>query len=303
MLLGLTLLAIAMSPPSDLSGYWTNLSITGLQRPAGLPTLTISDRRAAEIEREANDPPPEARKQVGQADVGARDSEWLLEPSQLARIDGKARTSWIIDPPDGRLPYNPAGRAALAQARDAFDQGFDNPEDRPTDEQCLLGSGTPAGPPLNNAAFNPVYEIVQTSGTVAVIAEMDHDIRLIRMGSPRPDRPVARWMGTSVGHWEGRTLVVETTGVHPKEARHGGDAMLSPGARVTERFTLAAPDTISYRFTVSDPVYYTRTWSGEMPLRRVAGPLLEYACHEGDRSLAGALAGARRGEEQPERTR
>ena len=230
----------------------------------------------------------------GQADVGARDSEWLLEPSRLARIKGKARTSWITDPSNGRLPYTPAGQAALAKARDAFDHAFDNPEERPSDEQCLLGSGTPAGPPLNNSSFNPVYEIVQTRGTVAIIAEMVHDVRLIRMGELLPDHPIGSWMGASVGRWQGRTLVVETTGFHLKEARHGGDAMLSPAARITERFTRTSPDTISYRFSVTDPTYYTRPWSGEMPLKRVAGPLLEYACHEGDRSLAGALAGARR---------
>ena len=296
MLLGVMLLALAAPSSPDLSGYWTNLSITGLQRDGSTPTLTISDQRAASIEHKENDPSPEAREQVGQADVGARDSEWLLEPSRLARIGGKARTSWITDPPDGRLPYNPAGRAALAGARDAFDHAFKNPEDRPTDEQCLLGSGTPAGPPLNNAAFNPFYEIAQTTKAVAIVTEMDHDVRLIPLGQELPSQPMPRWMGTSVGHWEGRTLVVETTGLHPKEARHGGDAMLSPAARITERFTRTSPDTISYRFSVSDPTYYTRTWSGEMPLQRVAGPLLEYACHEGDRSLAGALAGARREE-------
>lgn len=297
MLLGVILLTMMAPPPSDLSGYWTNFSITGLQRPTGLRSVTISDERAAKIEREENDPLPQAQQQVGQADVGARESEWMLAPSRLARIAGKARTSWLTDPPDGQLPYSAAGRAALAQARDAFDHAFDNPEERPTDEQCLLGSGTPAGPPLNNPPFNPFYEIVETPGAVAIIAEMDHDVRLIRMGDrPGPHLAITPWMGNSVGHWEGGTLVVVTTGLNPKEARHGGEAMLSPRAEITERFTRTSPETISYRFSVSDPTYYTRTWSGEMPLKRVAGPLLEYACHEGDRSLAGALAGARRAE-------
>ena len=194
MRLGVIFLVLAVPPRTDLSGQWTNLSITGLQRDRSTPTLTISDERASRIEHEENDPPPEARKQVGQADVGARDSEWLLAPSRLARIDGRARTSWITDPPDGRLPYTSAGRAALARARDAFDHAFDNPEDRPTDEQCLLGSGAPAGPPLNNAAFNPVYEIVQTSNIVAIVAEMDHDVRLIRMGEQLSKQPVSSSM-------------------------------------------------------------------------------------------------------------
>ncbi|MCR5875068.1 hypothetical protein LRS10_13280 [Phenylobacterium sp. J426] len=203
-----------------------------------------------------------------------------------------------MDPADGRLPYTAQGRrlyeATLQKARNTFD----GPESRPLGERCILGFGSTAGPPMLNVLYNNHYQIQQTPDHVVIVVEMNHDARIIPLKA-EPPPPGTPWMGWSVGRWEGDTLVVETRNFNPGESLRpyfGASLFLSPQARVTERFTRISPTQILYDFSVDDPGIYARTWRAEMPLNAARGPVYEYACHEGNYSLPGILAGARKAE-------
>jgi hypothetical protein len=297
----------------DLDGVWTNASQTYLQRRDGFKALvatpaeaaafeqgrrTVSAARAAAVAPDAPALPPDER-------LGG-DSEWREWGDQLARLGGQPRTSWITDPADGRLPYTAAGRAAAARIEAAGDTDFTSAAARPTDERCLAGVGAPAGPPMLNASYNANYQFVQTPDTMAILAEMNHDVRIIRLDPARRHAAggLRPWLGDSVGWWEGDTLVVETVAIHPLQSGQfnlGGRIVLSDAAKVVERFTRTrpakgAPGELNYRFTVSDPVNYRQAWSAEMPLRATKGPIFEYACHEGNYALANVLSGARAAE-------
>ena len=230
--------------------------------------------------------------------VGGPESEapWWDHDLALARIDGQLRTSWIVDPADGRLPLRPAIRKLIAE----YTPTLDGPEARPISERCISAT---AGPPMLNALQNNNYEIVQTADHVVILMENNHEARIIplrdRTHLPRQIRP---WMGDSVGWWENGTLVVETTGFNPGQSLRSNllaDLYVSSDGVVTERFTRISADRILYEFSVNDPASYTRPWRAEMPLVAAKGPLFEYACHEGNYSMEGMLAGARRQEKRP----
>jgi hypothetical protein len=222
-------------------------------------------------------------------------SDFLEMDMKLARIEGQPRSSWIVDPPDGRLPLNDAGRQ---RGRDynARIKRLDGPEVRPPEERCLTSIGSMEGPPMMNTGFNGHYQIIQTPDHVAIQIEMNHDVRIIRLKDRRhPPADVTLWMGDSVGWWEGETLVVETTNLNPKAGvfSMGGGFLHTPTMKITERFTRTAKDQILYQFTVEDPASFSRPWRGEMPFRPAKGPIYEYACHEGNYSLPNILQGAR----------
>jgi hypothetical protein len=284
----------------DLQGLWTNTSVTMLQRPPPFKTLVLSEKEAAMMEggfkKFVGDlvstapidpamPAPPVIKEV-------QNSDFIEMDMHLARIDGQIRSSWIIDPADGKLPLSEAGRKAAKLGS----RGFDGPEVRPTEERCLTAIGSPEGPPMLNTGFNGHYQIVQTRDHVAILIEMNHDVRIIRLGDRTHLPPnVQPWMGDSVGWWEGDTLVVETTNLNPKGGLWslGGGFFYSPQAKLTERFTRRSKDEILYEFTVDDPITFTRPWRAELPMRPAKGPIYEYACHEGNYSLPNILAGAR----------
>jgi hypothetical protein len=152
-----------------------------------------------------------------------------------------------------------------------------------------------AGPPMMATAYNSNYQIVQAPGTVMILTEMIHDVRVIPLdGRPAPSERVRQWMGTSRGHWEGDTLIIETTNFNGKNPfRNSSDRM-----RVTERIRRVSEDVILYRFTIDDPATWTRAWTGEMPMKKTVGPLFEHACHEGNFGLYNTLVGARQGEQR-----
>jgi hypothetical protein len=288
----------------DLQGVWTNVSMTMLQRPKAFETLVISAAQATAYEKVKTDRfeeeiaplAPETAAPPPVDTVEQEAAQWYLPPAGLARIGGQVRTSWIVDPADGRLPYTEAARAEAKATEDADDHVFDNPEARPFDERCLLGVGGSAGPPFLNTASNSHLQIVQTSDHVVIVAEMNHDARIVRLRDRRhAPAAVKPWMGDSIGWWEGDTLVVETTNFNPGERWHwnSGYVLIAENAKVVERFTRTGPAEILYRFRVEDPVNYTQAWRGEMPLRAAAGPVYEYACHEGNYALANILAGGR----------
>ena len=290
----------------DLQGLWTNSALTFLQRPPIFKSLIATDKEEAMminmfkkmagdiVSRDPIDPrlpAPPIVKEAPQAD-------YLEMDLRLGRIDGQPRSSWIIEPADGRLPYSEAetkARAAAAKAPELFD----NPEDRDTQERCLTAIGSPEGPPMMNTGFNGNYQILQTPDYVAILVEMNHDVRIIRMrdrahipGSVQP------WLGDSVGWWEGETLVVETTNLNPKGHVYslGGGFRYSAQTRVLERFTRTAKDQILYEFSVDDPEVFSKVWRAEMPMRAAKGPIYEYACHEGNYALSNILSGARVGD-------
>jgi hypothetical protein len=199
------------------------------------------------------------------------------------------RTSLIVDPPDGRIPpLTPAAQKADALRAEALRRPATGPEDRLIRERCIVGDN--AGPHLIPAPYNNNIQIVQTAEYVAIVTEMVHDVRLIRLdGSPHPPQDVREWLGDSRGHWEGNTLVVDTANFNGKTHFHGADQNL----HLTERFTRVSPDQIQYRFTIEDSTSFTGPWSGEVPLMRAEGPLFEYACNEGNYGMEGLLRGAR----------
>jgi hypothetical protein len=292
----------------DLEGVWTNASLTGLERPAQFKSLTIPEAQARQVEQmrarmmEAQSRPtdPNAPAPKAGQDPGGYNAFWTDGGSRMGRIRGEVRTSWLVDPADGKLPYRPEGWKLYQDALNTARNTFDGPEARPLGERCILGFGSTAGPPMLNVLYNNNYQVQQTRDAVVIVVEMNHDARIIRLADPkRPPSHVRLWMGDSVGRWEGDTLVVETTNFNPGEQLRPGiptTFFVSKDAKVTERFTRISDTQILYQFTVDDPSIYTRTWRGEMPMNAAKGPVYEYACHEGNYALPGILGGARRAE-------
>jgi hypothetical protein len=294
----------------DLQGVWTNASLTSLERPAMFKSLTISEAQAKAFEqsranmRAAADKPsdPTAGAPPVANDPGGYNAAWTDPGTALGRIKGEVRTSWLTDPADGKLPYSAEGRKTFERVLKRARSDFGGPEIRPLGERCILGFGSSAGPPMLNVLYNNNYQIVQTPEQVAIVVEMNHDVRTIRLNAKTHLPPTIRpWMGDSIGRWEGETLVVETTNFNPGESLRpyfGATMYLSKDARVTERFTRVSPTQILYQFAVEDPSVFSQVWRGEMPLNATKGPVYEYACHEGNYALPGILAGARQAEKE-----
>ena len=302
----------------DLQGNWTNATLTPLERPAGLP-LALTKEQVARLEKVRSDsaevlskksdpnrtaPPLGGDGSTGAAgNVGGYNYFWIDAGDHIAVVNGEHRGSIIVDPPNGRLPPLTAAARAWAQERIARSRQFgpyDNPENRPLAERCIMSFGSNAGPPmLPNGFYNNNYTIVQTRDHVMIMTEMVHDARIIRMGkAPQQPPPVRSWMGESWGHWDGDTLVVETSGFHPQQTLSqsvflGGALGASDSLRVVERFVRVGAQAILYRFTVHDPLNFAAAWSGELPLIAMDEQIYEYACHEGNYALSNILSGAR----------
>lgn len=272
----------------DLEGVWSYNSITTLERPPELKALVLTDAEARAYESAHPGTPEPARA----GSVGQDATEWWEMGGKLGRLAGKARSSWIVEPQDGRLPYSEGGLAVLAKAR-ALAGNFDGPEVRPAPERCLMGIGGSSLPPMINAGYGALLRIVQTKTHVVLLTEMGDGPRIIPL-TPQPHAPGPAWSGYSQGHWEGDALVVETTSFHPSgQWRAPSRLLISTGGKVTERFRRVGPNQIEYSFTVNDPAVFTRAWRGEMPLNRTGERMFEFACHEGNYSLPGILAGGR----------
>lgn len=305
----------------DLQGNWTNGTMTPIQRPEGQAAVLTAEQVAAiegglqqfidssaarsDPDREA---PPEGGVFTGNASfdaasggTGGYNYFWIDPGEKVAVYDGEPRSSLITRPADGRIPgFTPAGekrRAALFAASQRFGE-YDNPENRPLAERCILSFGSNAGPPmLPNYFYNNNYTIVQTPDHIMIMTEMVHDVRIIPLGEPNP-RPenVRLWMGDSRGWWEGDALVIETTNLNPEQLNgyrqfYGA----SENVKMTERITRSGENTLNYEFTVEDPDTYTSAWGGEVPFNKMADDqlLYEYACHEGNYALSNVLSGAR----------
>ncbi len=285
---------------SDLQGFWTNSTMTLLERPTGLgKSSTLTDEEAAKFEayvRKGRS--SERRDGPAEVDVGRAYNELFFDRgAALARVGDSVRTSIIVDPPDGHLPpFTPEGWRRLAEANDyAKKHPADRAQDRSLAERCLLWAGEP---PMLPAPYNNTYQIIQTPKYVMILIEMMHDVRIIPLDNgPHLPADVRLWMGDSRGHWEGATLVVDTTNFTNKASLLGSDENL----HVTERFTRVDASTILYNFTIDDPTTFLRSWTGELPFVKTPGPVYEYACHEGNRALENILKGARAEEKQIEK--
>ncbi len=283
----------------DLQGIWTNATITPLERPAALakkPTLTDAEAKFIEKNQSeelnkldgASDGPLLAA--AGSAGTGGYNVLFVDRGSEFARVDGVKRTALISDPPDGKVPAitDEARRRLAAMPRNGG--AFDNVKNRPLAERCLLGFGSSTGPPMLPVLYNNNYQIVQTPGNVMILAEMVHDARIVRMNGTHPAANIRFYLGDSIGHWEGDTLVVDTTNFNAQVRFHGS----SENLRVIERFTRTSEDAILYTVTIDDPTTFTRNWTLEYPFVAAAGPIYEYACHEGNYAMTDILGGARK---------
>ena len=300
----------------DLQGNWSNATVTPIQRRRGMgPAYTreqvkaiesglMSAREGANADSDPDRGPPPVGGQftgdplfdAASGGTGGYNAFYIDSGDRVAVFNGEPRTSLVVDPEDGRVPpLSEEGRQRFSERRRLARRfgPFDNPENRPLGERCIMSFGSNAGPPmLPNYFYNNNYTIVQTPDHIMIMTEMVHDVRIIRLGEPkRLPKHIRPWMGDSWGRWEGDTLVVETTNLHPDQTLQGIPP--SEEMRVTERFTRVSENTINYQFTVEDPLMWTRAWSGEVPFTRLDGLVYEYACHEGNYALENVLRGAR----------
>jgi len=284
----------------DFQGVWTNNSVTPLQRPKELrgkefyTDAELAEVRQKQLERYDLDE-KEGEPAANHSGVeGAAPETVHYDHAQFgldwlqSKLNWNRRTSLIVGP-DGTIPpLTPEARDRRStRAAAAKGHELDGPENRPLEARCIARANV--GPPLLPTRYNSNFQIVQGPGYVAIETEEIHDARVIPVnGRPHPAKSVRQWMGDSVGHWEGNTLVIDTTNFT--------DRTPFPGAQnlhVIERFTRTAEDTLLYQFTVEDPGMWTKPWSGEVPITRMKGQLYEYACNEANYGLENTLRGAR----------
>jgi len=277
----------------DLEGVWTNSTLTPLERPAefaGKEFLTAQEA-ADYVKRLLQQVNSDRRDGGADADVGRSYNEFWRDRGN--NLVGDRRTSLIVDPPDGRIPpLTPEARKRVEAARAYLrDHATDGPEGRSLAERCI--AWTTAGPPMLPGPYNNDVQILQTREQVVILNEMIHDARVIPLdGRPHVSPDVRQWLGDSRGHWDGNTLVVDTTNFNGENSFRGSDANL----HLTERFTRVSPNLIQYEFTVDDPTAFTRAWTARIPLNKTSDRVYEYACHEGNYALTDILAGARAAE-------
>jgi hypothetical protein len=284
----------------DLQGTWTNATLTPFQRPSelgGKEFFTEQEQAAFEKRRlQQNDVESVDDGKRGPADLARRayNGAWFDRGSHGVNT---RRTSLVVDPPDGRVPaLTPEGKKKVDEARANFAaHPADGPENRPLSERCILFPN--AGPPMLPEPYNNNYQIVQSPGFVTIMAAMVYDVRVIPLdGRPHLPPGVRQWKGDSRGHWEGNTLVIDTTNfAYNDKSRFGVayDGFTDQNLHVTERFTRTGPNTIMYRATVDDPSVYSKPWTIETSLSKREEPIYEYACHEGNYGMFGILSGER----------
>ena len=286
---GKTTAAKVYTPPRtadgqpDLQGVWDfrNLILQPLERPAQFATKEfLTEQEGAEFEKQAIE-------RLEQSGPFITDDPTFWWDYSKKFVGGRRRSSLIIDPPDGRIPPltpEAKGRAALSgerRTRPAW-----GPEDRSVSERCILGSN--AGPPMLPGLYNNNVQLFQTSGYVAILNEMTHNIRIVPLDG-RTALRVPQWSGSSRGHWDGNTLVVETQGFRDSTSFQNS----GPNMHLVETFARVDPNTLLYTFTVSDPTTWAKPFTVQFPMRKSDQLLYEYACHEGNYGMAALLRAAR----------
>ena len=285
----------------DLQGVWNDATSTPLQRPGGVgEKQTLDDEEAAEFQKDLEFNLTRDRRDGGpEADVNRAYNEHWMDARRL-KITADRRTSLIVDPPDGRIPplvpltpERQKVRAARAESVARFNAGLPNdPEEMSLPVRCIIRTDLP---PYLPTIYNNDFQIFQSPGFVVIAPEMIHSARIIPLdGRPHLGQTLHQWLGDSRGHWDGKTLVVETTNFR------ADDGVIFQGAnpatyRITERFTRVDADTIAYEFTVADPTTWTRPWTASIPWTKIdpAEQMYEYACHEDNYDIVHLLGGAR----------
>ena len=280
----------------DLQGYWTNTTYTPLERSpelGGKEFFTEAEAAAYEKERRL--------RENSQAKDDLHYDNVIWQGANEGKVVSNRRTSVIFDPPDGRVPpLTENGQKLAAARREAARrrEAAESVESRNLAERCITWGAD--GPPMLGSTYNANLQILQTTESVAILHEMIHGVRVVPLdGRPHLASDIRQLTGDSRGRWEGDTLVVDSrnftdqTNFRGAPANSRQDIFSSRDLHVIERFTATDADTIVYRFTVEDPSVWTKPWSGELFLRRIEGPIIEYACHEGNYGLVNILAGAR----------
>src|SRR3954468_3458730 len=305
----------------DLQGTYDIGTLTPLQRRAGTP-LAITAQEAATLEKQVAARSESLNAQIAAdraappsggdgspapyGNVGGYNNFWLDPGSRYTTVDGRKRASLIVDPPDGRVPAltdKAQARNASRRLRTTSDQAireddpgfegadaYDDPEQRPLGERCIIGFSSTSGPPILPTYFyNNLHQIVQTRDTVVILTEMVHDARIVRMGAEHLPSTIRKWMGDSVGRWDGDTLVIDTTNFTDKTRFRGSSEAL----HTVERLTRVDAKTLRYQFTIEDPTTWTKPWTAEYTWPATSDMMYEYACHEGNYAMGNILRGAR----------
>ena len=305
----------------DLQGTYDIGTLTPLQRRPGSPLVLTSDEAKtleqqvaarsdnlnAPIDANRAAPPTGGDGSPGPyGNVGGYNNFWLDPGSRYTTVDGQKRASLVVDPPDGRIPeltpdaklrqasrgVRPTSDQAAREDDPGFEGGsaYDDPEIRPLAERCLIGFSSTSGPPMLPTYFyNNLHQIVQTPDQVMILTEMVHDARIVRIGGTHPPKTIRKWLGDSVGRWDGDTLVVETTNFTDSTRFMGSTENLT----VTERFARVDANTLRYSFTVEDPKTWTKPWTAEYTWPATGDLMYEYACHESNYAMGNILRGAR----------
>jgi hypothetical protein len=279
----------------SFDGIWNSGTATPLERPAALrdkPFFTAAE--ATEFERRtaaANEEPP-AGSPASQRGTGTYNTFFREFGTEVVKT---RRTSIVYDPPDGRIPPLTPAAAALKRQRTEAQRGLASAQDAGLQDQCL--AMLTAGPPMLPYSYNSNYQFLETANAIVIHIEMIHDARVIYMdGRSHAPAPVRKWMGDSIGRWDGATLVVDTTNFNDAGGFYGeagGNFAWDRNLHLVERFSLLDADTMLYQFDVDNPSAFTRPWKGELTLSRSTAPIYEYACHEGNHSLRNMLSGYR----------
>jgi hypothetical protein len=284
----------------DLQGYWTNNTLTPLERPkelgakefyteAELADLMKKDQTRVALNEEEGRPTEPGTT----ADVHYDYTQFALDRGQ-AKLSWNRRTSMIVGERGALPPMLPEARKRNADIA-AKNRGheLDGPENLSLSSRCIVVNQESV--PMLSGGYNNNLQIVQAAGVVAIMNEMNHSVRIVPIdGRPHPSADIRQFKGDSIGHWEGNTLVVDSTNFTARNPFHGSGDKL----HVVERFTRVDADTIVYRFTVEDPETWDQPWTAETAWSKVDGPIFEYACHEGNYSLRNTLHGARVADEE-----
>jgi len=298
------LLAAQRSTDADVragfNGIWNSATATPLERPAQLKDKPFfTPEEAAQWERQVAENNQEPSPQTPSRNTGTGTYNTFYREFGTRTVK-TLRTSIVIDPPDGRIPALTPEAAAVKRRRLDAIKTAESAQDTGLQDQCL--SFLTAGPPMLPYSYNSNYQIMQTRDAVVVHAEMIHDARIIHLNRREHLSPEIRlWLGDSIGRWEGATLVVDTTNFNDGGGFYGdagGNFGWDRNLHLIERFSLLDADTLLYRFEVDNPTAFTKPWKGELTMTRSAGPIYEYACHEGNYAMTNLLRGYRASERQ-----
>jgi hypothetical protein len=285
----------------DLQGVWDFRTLTPLERPDEFKGKAfLTEEEAAVFEQQTLEERDMDRRDGAEISAGL-DADVDRAYNQFwwdfgTEISENRRTSLITDPPDGKIPWTPEGidrNAALFAI--LFGNVPEGPEDRALSERCILGFNS--GPPMLPSAYNNNVQVLQTPDHVVIYNEMVHNVRVVPLNDePHLSADLRQWVGDSRGHWEGDTLVVETTNFLSDTQFPGSSANL----HLIERFTRIDENGLLYEFTPRDPEIWTSPWTAAVPMKRSDAPMFEYACHEGNYGMTNLLAGARAEERDAE---